>query len=55
MELIDISLACLKDSRFSENLANIEAITNLQIRVDLIEPTSRRMLKDISELSIRDE
>lgn len=55
MELIDISLACLKDSRFSENLANIDAIANLQIRVDLIEPTSRRMLKDISELSVRDE
>lgn len=55
MELIDISLACLKDSRFSENLAKLESLQNIQIRVDLIEPTSRRMLKDISELSIRDE
>lgn len=54
-ECIDLTLACLKDPRFSENLQTLEALFHLQIRIDIIEAQSRRILKNISELNVRDE
>ncbi len=54
-ECIDNTLLCLKDSRFSINLQNAENLANIHIRVDTFATEDRRMIQDISELSIRDE
>lgn len=50
-----MSLSCLKDQRFAENIHDPSEVENLQIRVDVISATSRRLLKNIDELSVRDE
>lgn len=54
-EVLDLTLACLTDSRFSENLKNPDMIANISVRVDILTKESRRILKNISELNIRDE
>ena len=54
-ECMDLTLACLKDSRFSENLQNLDALSQMQIRVDILKPDARRILKNFSELNVRDE
>ena len=54
-ECIDNTLLCLKDARFSVSLQDPVNLPNIHIRVDILESDSRRMIRDIWELSVRDE
>lgn len=54
-EAIDITLLTLKDTRFAEALQNPASLDTIKVRTDRITPTSRRMLKSISELNVRSE
>ncbi len=54
-ECIDNTMLCLKDPRFSLSLQSPENLVNIRIRVDVFGPGDRRMIQNISELSIRDE
>lgn len=54
-ECLDLTLLCLKDSRFSAELQTLEALSGIQIRVDMIESNSRRILANISDLNVRSE
>ncbi len=49
-ECLDLTLACLKDPRFSENLQNIDLLSRIAIRVDTFDASSRRQIKSVSEL-----
>lgn len=49
-ECIDTTLLCLKDPRFTEEIQDIEKLTNISIRTDRFRPENRRVLRDISEL-----
>jgi AMMECR1 domain-containing protein len=44
IELIENSLFCLRDTRFSEAVKNPDELANVQIRVDIIKPEGRRVL-----------
>lgn len=55
LEVLDLSLACLMDSRFSENLKNPEMISGISVRVDILTKDSRRMIKNITELNAQNE
>lgn len=55
VECMDLSLQCLKDERFSVELQSLDALSRVQIRVDIFSPQSRRILKDISELNVATE
>lgn len=48
---MDLSLSCLMDPRFSENLKSPEAISSLAVRIDFLNAQSRRILKEITELN----
>lgn len=54
-ECIDNTLLCLKDRRFSAGLQNPENLANIHVRVDTFATEDRRMIQNISELSVRDE
>lgn len=54
-ECIDNTLLCLKDPRFWLGLQNSENLSNIHIRVDTFATENRRMIQDISELSVREE
>jgi len=54
-ECIDNTLLCLKDPRFSAGLQNPESLADIHIRVDTFTTEDRRMIQNISELSVRDE
>ena len=54
-ECVDLALACLTDPRFAENLKNPDLLDQINIRVDTFAPSSRRILRNISELNVRDE
>ena len=54
-ELIENTLFCLRDPRFSEAIKNPDEFKNVQIRVDMIRPEGRRILWNISELNIKRE
>lgn len=54
-ELIENTLLCLKDSRFSEKLQSPEELLTLKIRVDRFAPSDRRVLASIQDLDISKE
>ena len=54
-ECIDNTLLCLKDARFTSVLQSSENLANIHIRVDLFGHEDRRMIQNISELSVRNE
>lgn len=54
-ELIENTLFCLRDPRFSEAVKNPDELANVQIRVDMIRPEGRRILTNISELDTKRE
>lgn len=54
-ELIENSLFCLRDPRFSEAIKNPDELANVQVRVDMIRPEGRRILGNISELDTKRE
>lgn len=54
-ECIDNTLLCLKDNRFRSELQNPDDLAHIHIRVDVFGPNNRRMIQNISELSVRDE
>ena len=54
-ECIDITMLCLKDSRFAISLQSVDNLSNLHIRVDTFGTEDRRMLQNISEMNTRDE
>jgi AMMECR1 domain-containing protein len=54
-ETIDATMLCLKDSRFAASLQSHEHLANIHIRVDTFTPDDRRMIQNVSEMSIRDE
>lgn len=54
-ECIDNTLLCLKDPRFTLALQSPEGLEKIHIRVDLFASEDRRMLQNISELSVRNE
>lgn len=54
-ELIENSLFCLRDPRFSESVKNPDELTNVQIRIDMIQSDGRRILWNISELDTKRE
>ena len=54
-ELIENTLLCLKDSRFSEKLQSPEELLTLKIRVDRFAPSDRRVLASIQDLNISKE
>lgn len=54
-ECIDNTLMCLKDPRFTGTLQVPENLEKIHIRVDLFTSEDRRMLQNISELSVRNE
>ncbi len=54
-ECIDNTLLCLKDPRFTGTLQSPENLKKIHIRVDLFASEDRRMLQNISELSVRNE
>lgn len=51
---MDITLHCLKDSRFSANLQTPESLTALEIRIDSFANTDRKILANISDLNINE-
>lgn len=55
LELIENTLFCLKDERFSMAVSSPDQIKEVQIRVDMIRPEDRRVLGNISELDIKRE
>lgn len=54
-ECIDNTLLCLKDPRFALSLQDSANLVNIHIRVDIFSSENRRMIQNISELSVRDE
>ncbi len=54
-ECIDNTLLCLKDARFTAALQGPDNLANIHIRVDVFGHEDRRMIQDISELSVRNE
>ncbi len=54
-ECIDNTLLCIKDTRFTAALQSSVSLENIHIRVDVFGPEDRRMIQDISELSVRSE
>jgi MEMO1 family protein len=54
-ECIDNTLICLKDPRCADLLARSDILDQIQIRVDLLSPTGRRMIQSISDLDMRTE
>lgn len=51
-ELIENSLLCLKDSRFSEAIKSQSEINDIQIRVDIIANEQRKMVNNLDEINI---
>ncbi len=54
-ECIDVTMLCLKDSRFAANLQSSENLANIHIRVDTFASEDRRMIQSASEMNTRDE
>lgn len=54
-ECIDNTMFCLKDPRFSLSLQSSGNLMNIRVRVDVLSSGDRRMIQNISELSVRDE
>lgn len=54
-ECIDLTLQCLKDSRFSQELQNLDSLAKIKIRVDSFGSADRRILKNIAELDTKTE
>ena len=54
-ETIDVTMLCLKDSRFVSSLQSPENLLNIHIRVDTFSPEDRRMIQSATEMSVRDE
>ena len=54
-ECIDLALQLLKDPRFSAALQSVEMLEKIHIRTDRITATSRRLIKNISEINTRNE
>lgn len=54
-ECLDLSLQLLVDSRFSAGLQDPNKLSEIRVRVDRITPSSRRMLKNIDDLNVRNE
>lgn len=54
-ECIDLALSCIKDPRFSQAITSPEMLAKIQVRVDIISRSSRRILREISELNIARE
>ena len=55
MEVVDNTLLCLSDTRFTENLKNIQELPNLRVRVDHFIPEKRRIIESPDELDIARE
>jgi hypothetical protein len=54
-ETIDVTMLCLKDSRFAPSLQSSENLAKIHIRVDTFASEDRRMIQSASEMSVRDE
>ena len=54
-ETIDVTMLCLKDSRFVSSLQSPENLLNIHIRVYTFTPEDRRMIQSATEMSVRDE
>jgi AMMECR1 domain-containing protein len=54
-ETIDVTMLCLKDSRFAPSLQSSENLAKIHIRVDTFASDDRRMIQSASEMSVRDE
>lgn len=55
MEVIDNTLLCLSDIRFTENLKSIQELQNLRVRVDHFTPDKRRILESAHDLDMTRE
>lgn len=55
LELIENSLFCIKDERFTVAIKNPDEIASVKIRVDMIRPEDRRMLTDMADFDIKKE
>lgn len=49
-ECIDNTIKCLQDKRFSAELQSLEELEKVEIRVDILDPSHRRIIQDIHEL-----
>lgn len=54
-ECIDNTLLCLKDTRFSSEIQDVNNLSNIRIRTDRFSTGDRRVLRDISELDTKTE
>jgi hypothetical protein len=54
-ECIDNTLLCLKDSRFTSEIQDIEKLKDIHIRTDRFTSDDRRVLPDISLLDVKTE
>lgn len=54
-ELIENTLFCLRDPRFSQAVKTLDDLKNVQIRVDMIRGDQRRILQNIGELNTKKE
>ena len=55
IELVENTLFCLKDPRFPEAVNNPDQLKGINIRVDMIRPGDRRILRNSSELDTKKE
>lgn len=55
MEIVDNTLLCLSDTRFTENLKSIQELPNLRVRVDHFTPDKRRIIESPHDLDMTHE